>query len=181
MQSLRLLCRELKCVDRCYYFSLLALDICVLWFVTDWDGVPLMFQIHFCSCNKSDWGYMLHEAASAAIFVLFFGGATLSLLQLLQRSYMLHEITNVLQNLRCCMSVCLRETEIEQSHLCCYFNLFLVLYFLSMFYKKIILFNSISFKTFKISFKSFPHPFFFFTYLCVSRLAFLVKFLMWFF
>lgn len=57
-------------------------------------------------------------------FFFFFGGATLSLLQLLQRSYMLYEITNVLQNLRCCMSVCLRETEIEQSHLCCYVNLF---------------------------------------------------------
>lgn len=31
-----------------------------------------MVQIHFCSCNKHDWGYMLHEVASAVIFVLFF-------------------------------------------------------------------------------------------------------------
>lgn len=41
--------------------------ICVLWFVTNWDDVPLMFQIHFCSCNKHDWGCILHEAAFGVI------------------------------------------------------------------------------------------------------------------
>lgn len=72
MQSLRLLCGDLRWVDRCFYFSLLALDICVLWFVPDWDGVPLMVQIHFCSCNKHDWGYMLAWGCVCCHFCPFF-------------------------------------------------------------------------------------------------------------
>lgn len=118
MQSLRLFCGDLRWVDRCFYFSLLALDICVLWFVPDWDSVPLMVQIHFCSCNKHDWGYMLHEAASAAIFVLFFPcGATLSLLQLLHRT---HAFLKLLMFCRIWDAVCLSVCLI----FFCYFHLF---------------------------------------------------------
>lgn len=82
------------------------------------------------------------------------------------------EITNVLQNLRCCLSVCL-----SVSSFLLFSSLFWGdLYILLMFYIKkqcFIPFHSIPFKTFKIPLKSFPHPVFFFTSLCVSRLAFL--------
>lgn len=41
--------------------------ICALQLATNWDDVPLMFQIHFCSCSKHDWRCILHEAAFGGI------------------------------------------------------------------------------------------------------------------
>lgn len=144
MQSLRLLCGDLRQVDRCFYFSLLALDICVLWFVPDWDGVPLMVQIHFCSCNKHDWGYMLHEVASAVIFVLFF----LLWCYFIIITAAAPHIYAFLKLLMCdaeMLSVCL-----SVSSFLWFSSLFWGdLYILFMFYIKKTMFHSISFYTFQ--------------------------------